>query len=165
MSQSMPATSTTRTPPRAQSRAGATARFAALADLSPRERIVRLREGLPAAYLVALADDMGWTKEHAIKVLNLSRSTLNSKLRAGRPLDTADSERLLALMDMIEQVRRMVERSGDPTGFDAARWLAVWIDAPNAALGGLPPSDYLDTHEGAQVVRRLLAQMESGAYA
>jgi len=151
-------------PPR-RGRGRATPDFAAIVGLSPRDRIMRLRQGLPARYVVALADDMGWTKEHAIKTLKISRSTLNSKLRAGRPLDTSDSERLLAVMDMIEQVRQMVERSGDPAGFDASKWLAAWIDAPNPALGGLPPSDYLDTHEGIQVVRRLLAQMESGAYA
>ncbi|MBK5913111.1 antitoxin Xre/MbcA/ParS toxin-binding domain-containing protein [Rhodocyclus purpureus] len=108
---------------------------------------------------------MGWTKEHAIKALKFSRSTLNNKIRAGLPLDTADSELMLAVMDMIEQVQKMVERSGDATGFDAAKWLATWIDTPNPALDGLPPSDYLDTHEGIQIVRRLLAQIESGAYA
>lgn len=143
----------------------AIANLCVISGLSPQDRIVRLREGLPARYVVALADDMGWTKEHAIKALKLSRSTLNSKIRAGRALDTADSERLLAVMDMIEQVRQMVARSGDPVGFDASRWLAVWIDTPNTALGGLPPSDYLDTHEGGQIVRRLLGQMESSAYA
>lgn len=156
---------TTNTPTRASSRAKARSHLAAITGLAPRERILRLREGLPAESVAALADEMGWTKEHAIETLKISRSTLNSKIRAGRPLDTSDSERLLAVMDMIEQVRQMVERSGDPTGFDASKWLAAWIDTPNPALGGLPPSDYLDTHEGVQVVRRLLAQMESGAYA
>ena len=155
----------TSTPDRVRDHQCAYHDFAAIRELSPRERIVRLREGLPARYVTALADDMGWTKEHAIKAFKLTRSTVNSKIRAGQPLDTPDSERLLAVLDMIELVRRMVERSGDPTGFDAARWLAAWIDTPNPALGGLPPSEYLDTHEGVQVVRRLLEQMESGTYA
>lgn len=156
---------TTTTSARASSRAIARSLLAVITRLTPRERILRLREGLPAESVAALADEMGWTKEHAIETLRIRRSTLNSKIRTGRSLDTADSERLLAVVDMIEQVRQMVERSGDPTGFDAGKWLATWIDTPNPALGGLPPSDYLDTYEGVQVVRRLLAQMESGAYA
>ena len=49
--------------------------------------------------------------------------------------------------------------------FDAALWLAGWLDAPCPALGGQRPSDYLDTNEGIQVVRGVLARMESGAYA
>ena len=59
----------------------------------------------------------------------------------------------------------MVERSGDPSGFDAAVWLAQWLESANPALAGKCPADYLDTNEGIGIVRRLLAQMESGAYA
>ena len=97
--------------------------------------------------------------------LKLKRSTVLRKIKEARRLDTPDSERLMAVMDMIAQVERMVTRSGDPEGFDAALWLAGWLDAPCPALGGQRPSDYLDTNEGIQVVRGVLARMESGAYA
>src|SRR5690606_36202428 len=100
-----------------------------------------------------------------IDALKLKRSTVLRKIKEHRRLDTPDSERLMAVMDMIAQVEQMVARSGDAAGFDAAQWLAAWLDAPCPALGGRQPSDYLDTNEGIQVVRGVLAQMESGAYA
>ena len=137
----------------------------AIERLSPDQRIEELRKGFPAVVVVKLANQMGWSQEHAIAVFKLKRSTVIRKLREETPLDTPDSERLLSVMDMIEQVRQMVARSGDASGFDASKWLAAWLDAPNPALGGRPPSDYLDTNEGVQIVRRLLAQMETGAFA
>lgn len=137
----------------------------ALAYSSPDERIKRLREGFPAGVIVKLSQNMGWSQEHTIATFKLRRSTVIRKIRTQAHLDTSDSERLLSVMDMIEQVRQIVERSGDATGFDASKWLAKWLDAPNPALGGRPPSEYLDTNEGVQIVRRLLSQMETGAYA
>lgn len=140
-------------------------RCARLALRSPDERIASVRKGFPARIVVELAGLMGWTQEHAIGALKLTRSTVIRKIRDDAPLDTADSERLLAVLDMIEQARQMVARSGNAAGFDPGRWLADWLDSPNPALDGRLPADYLDTHEGTLVVRRLLAQMESSAYA
>jgi uncharacterized protein (DUF2384 family) len=50
-------------------------------------------------------------------------------------------------------------------GFPAAKWVAQWLKQPQPALGGKPPKSYLDTADGRDMVRNLLAQMESGAYA
>lgn len=65
---------------------------------------------------------------------------------------------------LIDQVKRMVAESGNPQGFDAAKWLGEWLDQPNSALGGEMPSMYLGTAAGQEIVSRLLAQMQSGAY-
>lgn len=136
-----------------------------LVRLAPDERIEIVRSGFPAAYVSDLAETMGWSREHAIDALKFKRSTVLRKIKTQQRLDTPDSERLLSVMDMIDQVEQMVARSGDSAGFDAAKWLADWLDAPCPALGGKMPVEYLDTHEGVHVVRRLLAQMETGAYA
>ena len=58
----------------------------------------------------------------------------------------------------------MVQRSGNPEGFDAGTWLGRWLDKPNAALDGVPPADYLVSTLGAQMVSDVLARMETGAY-
>ena len=132
---------------------------------APDDRIQVIRRGFPAGVVTHLADELGWNREHAIDALKLKRSTVLRKIKEHQLLDSPDSERLLSVLDMIAQVQQIVARSGDATGFDAARWLATWLDAPCPALGGQKPTDYLDTHEGIQVVRNLLSQMESGAYA
>ena len=111
------------------------------------------------------AELLGWTTARLLAALNLPKSSVSRKLREDKPLDPAASERLLAIIDLISQVESMVERSGRPEGFDAARWISTWLETENSALGGDKPADYLDTATGAQVVSQLLAQMESGAYA
>lgn len=70
------------------------------------------------------------------------------------------AERSLVVPALVTQVQTMVERSGNPEGFDAS----AWLNQANPALAGKRPAEYLDTNEGVQIVQRLLAQMESGAY-
>ncbi|HUX91737.1 MAG TPA: MbcA/ParS/Xre antitoxin family protein [Gallionellaceae bacterium] len=66
---------------------------------------------------------------------------------------------------LVEQVQVMVDQSGDTTGFDAAKWVARWIDEPSPALGGKKPASYMDTVEGQERVFNLIARMQSGTYA
>jgi len=66
---------------------------------------------------------------------------------------------------MVGQIEAMVEASGYPAGFDAAEWLSHWLREPLPALGGDKPINLLDTMEGQALVSRVLAQMQSGAYA
>lgn len=131
----------------------------------PDKRIRLLREGFPASVVTDLADGMGWSREHVFEAFRLKRSTVLRKIKEDARLETDESERLLSVMDIIEQVQEMVEQSGTPEGFDAHKWVGDWLDTANHALGGRRPSEYLDTYEGLTVVRRLLAQMQSGAYA
>jgi uncharacterized protein (DUF2384 family) len=49
--------------------------------------------------------------------------------------------------------------------FDATRWLTHWMEEPIPALGGASPADYMDTIEGQEMISRLLATMQTGAYA
>jgi uncharacterized protein (DUF2384 family) len=59
----------------------------------------------------------------------------------------------------------MVEQSGNPAGFDAARWLSNWLSKPLPALGSETPASYMDTFEGQRLVADLLSMGQSGAYA
>ena len=80
--------------------------------------------------------------------------------------DLEQDENMRKLMvKLVAQVQVMVEQSGDPTGFDAATWVAHWIDEPLPALGGNRPVEYMDTVEGQELVFNLVARMQSGAYA
>ncbi|WP_151639016.1 MbcA/ParS/Xre antitoxin family protein [Noviherbaspirillum aerium] len=66
--------------------------------------------------------------------------------------------------DLITLVRRMVRESGNPARFDAAAWVAEWVQRPLSALGGQTPANFLKTAEGRQVIKQLLASTQSGAY-
>ena len=73
--------------------------------------------------------------------------------------------RVIGLARLVGQVETMVRESGDPAGFDAARWVSAWLKQPNPALGGRRPIELMDTVTGQEVVSGLLTRMQSGAYA
>lgn len=131
----------------------------------PQERIEIIRRGIPAASVGLLSTRMGVTKEHLINSLRLSRATINRKEREGTVLSSDESERLLGVETLIGMVQTMVEQSGNPEGFDAARWVSGWLAQPLPALGGATPASYMDTFEGQKLVAELLAMTQGGAYA
>lgn len=69
---------------------------------------------------------------------------------------------------LLEQLEAMLAESGHAAAavrFDADQWLTSWMKQPVAALGGRCPAEYMDSIEGQERVARLLAMMQSGAYA
>lgn len=80
-------------------------------------------------------------------------------------LSRDESERVLGIASLIGKVQTMVDESGEPTGFDAALWVAAWLARPLPALGGATPASYMDTFEGQKLVAELLSMSQSGAYA
>jgi uncharacterized protein (DUF2384 family) len=61
-------------------------------------------------------------------------------------------------------VQRIVNESGDPTGFDALEWTRDWLHASVPALGGARPIEYMGTPDGRALIESLILQIQSGAY-
>jgi len=139
--------------------------FVDLYSLGPAERIALVKRGVPAGDVLKVAKTIGRPKERLMKLLGLPRATVDRKARAHQQLSIEHGERLIGFSKLVGQVQVMVERSGDPTGFDAAKWLGEWLERPLLALGGKPPAEYMDTSEGQQLISSLIAKMQSGAYA
>lgn len=78
--------------------------------------------------------------------------------------DILAAEKRTAISSLLTQVETMVQRSGNPAGFDAEAWLSRWLDEPNPAVGNVRPIDLMTTADGQVRVSTLLAQFESGAY-
>jgi putative toxin-antitoxin system antitoxin component (TIGR02293 family) len=129
------------------------------------ERVQMIREGVPAIVLEQIVRKMDIPKERLYATLRLPRSTVERKIRNQETLSAEHSERVIGLERLIGQVEVMVAQSGNPQGFDAERWVGVWLESPLPALGGAKPADFMDTMEGQDLVSRLLAQSQSGAYA
>ncbi len=108
---------------------------------------------------------MGMSKELLLGSLGLSRATISRKERDETVLSKDESERVLGIASLIGKAQSMVEESGNPDGFDAARWVANWLSKPLPALGGATPASYMDTFEGQKLVSELLSMGQSGAYA
>lgn len=140
-------------------------RFAEMYLATPLERIELIREGVPAKMLVQTSEDMGVTKERILSLLSFPRATINRRIQAKQTLPTEYSERIIGLQKLVGQVEIMVAESGDATGFNAAHWVADWLERPVAALNHAKPAEFMDTIEGQELVSSLLAKMQSGAYA
>lgn len=138
---------------------------AQLYRLDPQERIGMIRNGIAASRIGSLSSRMGMSKEQLLASLGLSRATISRKEKGAAVLSKDESERVLGVETLIGMVQTMVEQSGDPTGFDAARWVALWLFKPLPALGGATPASYMDTFEGQRLVAELLSMSQSGAYA
>jgi len=136
-----------------------------LYHVEPQARIELIRHGVPASSIGELSTHMGISKEHLLACLGLSRATISRKERTATPLSRDESERVLGVGMLIGMVQTMVEQSGDPAGFDAARWVAGWLASPVPALAGATPASYMDTIEGQRLVAELLARTQSGVYA
>ena len=130
----------------------------------PLERVELVKAGVPAQTTLALANAMGISKEKLYQTLGLPRATIDRKLREGRVLSSDESSRVLGMARLVGQAQAIVEESGDPTGFNAAEWVAQWLDRPVGALGGRKPGELMDTAEGQAMVSNLLNRAVSGAY-
>ncbi|MDC7684851.1 DUF2384 domain-containing protein [Asticcacaulis sp. BYS171W] len=139
--------------------------FSDLYRASPLQRVRLVRDGVPASEVKDMARLMDMPQEKLLHSLGMSMATVNRKAKRSEGLSSEDSERVLGVSNLIGQVQVMVEQSGIADGFDAAKWLAHWLDQPLPALGGERPADYLDTLEGQRLISSLLAQSQSGAYA
>lgn len=139
--------------------------LAALYPFDAIERVELVKEGVPAGLLVLISEDMAIPKDKLYATIGLARATVNRKLREQRALSQDESERVLGIARLVGQVSTMVKESGNPEGFDAAKWVAAWLERPHPALGGMRPAELMDTADGRSIVSDLIARMQSGAYA
>ncbi len=129
------------------------------------ERVALVKEGVPSGLLVLISEDMAISRDKLYATIGLARATVNRKLREQQVLNQDESERVLGIARLVGQVDQIVKESGNAVGFDAAKWVAAWLDRPQAALGGKCPAELMDSADGRGVVSDLVARMQSGAYA
>jgi putative toxin-antitoxin system antitoxin component (TIGR02293 family) len=129
------------------------------------ELVMFIKQGVHAGVVPLVAKQLHATQDQVTELLGFPRTTIARKIRDKGDLDLNQGELLVGLLKLIGQVETIVAESGNPEGFDAAQWTKEWLYHPNPALGGKRPADLMDTVGGQEVVSRLIAQMQSGAYA
>jgi putative toxin-antitoxin system antitoxin component (TIGR02293 family) len=142
--------------------------FTRLYQTTPIERVGLIRNGVNAADFKTFVGTLDIQQEKVFHMLDIATATVNRKASRNESLSREDSEKVVGMAKLIGQVETMLEESGDRAamqGFDAARWLTHWMEEPIPALGGAAPADYMDTIEGQEMISRLLAMMQTGAYA
>ena len=131
---------------------------------APIDRVRLSGQGISADVLDQRAKDMSISKARLADTLGVARSTVDSKALKRKLLSPNEGSRVLGMASLIGQVHTMVCESGNPEGFNAAEWVARWIDRPLPALGGLRPAQLMDTFDGQALVSSMVARMQSGAY-
>ena len=139
--------------------------FVSLFRKDPLEHVGLVKHGVPALLVELVAGGMGVSKDKLLATLGLPRATIQRKAKINQSLSAEESSRVLGISRLIGQTQAMVEASGDPDGFDAAAWVAQWLDQPLPALGGQRPAQLMDTAEGQAIVSNMLSRAQSGAYA
>ena len=107
-----------------------------------------VRRGLPAAALRAFVRNSGLDRDALLRVLQISKRTLERK--ADARLSAAQSDRFLRVKRIYDEA---VETLGD------AEAAAGWLQDPNRALSGERPLDVLDTEVGAESVETILVNI------
>lgn len=138
--------------------------FARVYRIDPIEQILLVKEGLPASDVDSIAQRMDITKEKLLGTLGLPRATIDRKMRENKTLSRDESSRVLGMARLVGQVQTLVDASGTSASFDAAAWVAQWLERPLPALDGRRPAELMDTAEGQSLVSNLVARMQSGAY-
>lgn len=138
--------------------------FAVLYRAEAFDRVKLVKAGLPASLLEHLSAEMAIPRSKLYAMMGLPRATVERKVNQEGLLNKDESEHVLGFARLVGQVETIVRESGNPEGFDAAKWTAAWLDRSHAALGGKRPAELMDTADGRGIVSDLVARMQSGAY-
>ena len=112
-----------------------------------------IRSGVPARVVDDMAEYLDVPKHVIFGVLHTTESTAHKLIKDNRLLDSAASERVVRVADII----RMAEGS-----FGGRQAATRWLKTANLGLGGATPLSMLDTEPGAGEVRRILSSIDYG---
>lgn len=116
-------------------------------------RIDAIRSGVGARVVDDMVAYLDVPKTVIFGVLHTPESTAHRLIRDNRTLDSAASERVMRVADIM----RMAEET-----FGGRAAATQWLKRRNLALGGRTPLSMLDTEPGAGEVRRILASINHG---
>ena len=137
-----------------------------VARASPLTLVELERQGVSPRLFNDLRAQMGLSSARMGEIFKFPRSTLASKIKSKAPMKGREGLATIKMVKLLAQAQRIVDNSTNDQaeGFDTAHWLGRWLELPQPALGGLRPSDLLDTETGTQMVHQVLGAIESGAY-
>jgi uncharacterized protein (DUF2384 family) len=124
------------------------------------------RSGVPAKSFLLTIEKLKLSNARALKIFNIPKSTAAHKISVNGKFVGVEALASIRLVKLLTLAERIVSSSlhPDAKNFDAGKWLGEWIERPQPALGGMKPSDLLDTEVGGQRVIQVLGSLESGSY-
>jgi len=137
-----------------------------VASATPMEIVAIERAGVPGSFIKDLSKRMKIPSSRIFRILGVPKATAEKKAATGAMVGGRGGQAAIGMVKLLGIVQSIVANStaSEARDFDAAKWLGMWIERPQPALGGRKPADFLDTPTGVEVVARLLGSVESGAY-
>jgi putative toxin-antitoxin system antitoxin component (TIGR02293 family) len=137
-----------------------------LASATPMQLVEVERHGVVGSFIKDLSRRMEIPSARMYSMLGIAKATAEKKGAAGEFVRGSGGRAALGVAQLLGIATRMVANSTSPEakGFDEAKWLGIWLERPQPALGGRKPADLIDTPTGLGIVSRLLGSLESGAY-
>ncbi len=116
------------------------------------EWIQLVREGLPFSCMEAFCDSLGLSLPQLIDEVGVSSVAMGASRRSGT-LTKEQSVRLLRMARVVEYGCEV---------FESLEVTRDWLRVPNISLGDVTPMSLLDTEFGAELVRRVIRNIEYG---
>jgi putative toxin-antitoxin system antitoxin component (TIGR02293 family) len=152
--------------PEYQRKRGAAAYIKAVVSATPLERVEIERRGVSGAFIKEFSRKIGVPTVRVFKILGIPRATAEKKAAAGQLVKGSGGQAAVGMIRLLGIAEDIIANSTSEKArdFDAGKWLGVWIERSQPALGGRKPADLLDTPTGIEVVAKLLGSLESGAF-
>jgi len=137
-----------------------------VARATPAVLIATERHGVTGIFLKDLSKKMELPAVRVFSMLGIPKATAEKKATTGSLVSGSGGYAAIGVAKLLGIVEALVADSTAPeaTGFNSAKWLGIWLELPQPALGGKRPADMIDTPTGLEVVTRLLGSIHSGAY-
>lgn len=118
--------------------------------------IEAIRQGFPASVLKDAGSYFDMPINRIRAIVRLPETTAYMPVKLGANLDSAASERIWRLADIVTMAQ---------TVFEDAEAAKIWLRTPNNTFRNAAPIDYLDTEPGAMAVRQVLNAIATGGAA
>lgn len=149
-----------------QAKGGVEAYVRRVRKATPMELVRLERQGVQGTFIKDLSKSMDLASSRVFSILGVPKATAEKKAAAGELVTGRGGQSAIGMIKLLGMAQDLVDDSAatEAKGFDAAKWLGLWIETPQPALGGLKPADLIDTPTGVSIVARVLGSIQSGAY-
>lgn len=125
-----------------------------LTNLTSYQKMNIVRDGVTKSYLRQLKEETSLDYDALAQALSVTRSTLINK-KGNQKFSNHVSERIVAVAELYSFGYEVFE---DKDTFNR------WMFAPNQALGGAAPFDFMDNQFGREEIRNLIGRVAYGVF-
>ena len=125
-----------------------------LVEMTSYQKMQIVRDGITKTYLANLKEETSLDYDALAQALSVTRSTLINK-KGEQKFSDHISERIIAVAELYSYGYEVFE---DKNNFNR------WMFAPNQALSGATPFEFMDNQFGREEIRNLIGRIAYGVY-